>query len=176
MPTLLSIEQKREFNLHHSGSRKASSLRVRQQDLELWICSFNDFQRVFAHHSNSSNSSVLSGSTVSPKLNYRSRKSFLLHKGVPSHQAIHRMIPDATAFGGGRQHKGCIVRSPLPCRGTLAPLRARVQRLHTNQWKGRAAIHPLPCFFSLPGVPELMPWRQVSRIWSPPRLSALFCI
>lgn len=81
---------------------------------------------------------------------------------------------DAAAFREGSQHKGCFVRSPLPCRGTLAPLRARVQRLYTKQWKGQAAIHPLPCFFSLPGVPELMPRRQVSRIRSPAWLSASF--
>lgn len=96
------------------------------------------------------------------------RKSFLHQKGVPSHQAIYRIILDAAVFGEASQHKGCIVRSPLPCRGTLAPLRARVQRLYTKQWKGQAAVHPLPCFFSLPRVPELVPWRQVSRIRSPP--------
>lgn len=78
----------------------------------------------------------------------RSRKSLLYQKGVPSDEAINKIIQDAAAFGETSQHKGHIVRSPLPCRGTLAPLRARVQRLYTKLWKGQAAIHPLPCFFS----------------------------
>lgn len=42
--------------------------------------------------------------------------------------------------------------------------------------EGQATIHPLLCSFSLPGVPELMPQRQVSRIRFPPWLSALFCL
>lgn len=107
----------------------------------------------------------------------RSRKSLLYQKGVPSDEAINKIIQDAAAFGEASQHKGHIVTSPLPCRGTLAPLRARVQRLYTKLWKGQAASCNSPSalfFFSLPGVPELMPWRQVSRIRSPPWLSALF--
>lgn len=75
------------------------------------------------------------------------------------------------------------LEKPASTRGTLleAPCLAGASWLPLGQGfkgfiqkgKGQAAIHPLPCFVSLPGVPELVPWRQVSRIRSPPWLSAL---
>lgn len=70
----------------------------------------------------------------------------LLHqKGVPSDQAIYKIIQDAAAFGEVSQHKGHIVRSPLPCRGILAPLRARVQRLYTKR-EGASCNSPSALF------------------------------
>jgi len=104
----------------------------------------------------------------------KSRKSFSHQKSVPPHQAAAGTAPDDAVLGEAGQHKGCIVRSPLPCWGSLAPLRARVQRLRTEPRKGQAAIHTPPWFLSLPGVREPMLWKQVLRIRSLPRLSAPF--
>lgn len=47
-PTAVNLAE--EINLHPPGLGKASSIPIGQQELELWICSFNDFQAAFAHY------------------------------------------------------------------------------------------------------------------------------
>lgn len=77
---------------------------------------------------------------------------------------MYRIILGFAAWRAGSQHKGGIVRTPLPRRGTLAPLGARVQRPCTKQWKGQAAIHPQPCFSPCSGCQS---WRLGDRFQGP---------
>lgn len=69
--------------------------------------------------------------------------------------------------------RGTLLEAPCLAGAPWLPLGQGFKGFIQSCGRGKLQFTLCPVFFPLPGVPELMPWRQVSRIRPPPWLSAL---